>query len=709
MTNAAEHVTKTRQYATAYLRAGFLIIPIPIKSKNPNRRDWQKERYTAEQVPQIFSTPKNIGTILGEGLVDIDLDCPEAIRLAPYYLPITRTFGRASKPSSHWFYKCENPKPYKKFTVCIQKDTIVEYRAKGCQTVFPPSIHESGEEIDFDNKESIATVDGLLLFICVSRLAAASLLLRYMVEGVRDDLITTMTGVLLRGGWSSDDIDIFLIPLVNAADFSYSSKAEYQRERLAKGDNVYGVPKLKEQVGEEATKCILDWLCLKALNEKEAGNLSDEEKTVDAIEELNKNHFVSKEGGKTFVFSEGWDERMGRNVLNRSYFMDFQNFHLNILVYAGKNKAGESVYKSRGEVWLKHPDRRQYNGITLEPGKDTPGYYNLWRGFSVNPVSGSWKRMKRHIFNIICSRNKKAYRYVIGWLATATQKPGEQAEVALVFRGKRGTGKGIVGNNFCKLFGGNAAHVTNSKYVTGNFNSHLRDVVFLFADEAFWAGDKSGESVLKGLITEPTLTIEGKGRDVVFVRNMLHILMASNNDWVVPAGLEERRFCVLDVSDKRIQDKAYFTALAEEMETGGLGAMLYDLQNYDLSRYQIRDVPQTRGLFEQKLQSLDDFQQWWFHRLSEGELMPGLGFNFIPCAILYASYMDNLSSRAVRHRSGETVFGLSLKKVLPEGWPKKKFRSIPGQKQVNQYEFPPLDKCRNHFESLIKSKVVWGE
>ena len=69
----------------------------------------------------------------------------------------------------------------------------------------------------------------------------------------------------------------------------------------------------------------------------------------------------------------------------------------------------------------------------------------------------------------------------------------------------------------------------------------------LFADEAFFAGDKQHDGVLKGLITEPTLPIEGKFQNVVEVLNVLHVMIASNSDWIVPASQDERRYCVLDV------------------------------------------------------------------------------------------------------------------------------------------------------------------
>ena len=39
--------------------------------------------------------------------------------------------------------------------------------------------------------------------------------------------------------------------------------------------------------------------------------------------------------------------------------------------------------------------------------------------------------------------------------------------------------------------GQHALKISNAKHLVGNFNSHLRDCVFLFADEAFFAGDDS--------------------------------------------------------------------------------------------------------------------------------------------------------------------------------------------------------------------------
>ena len=72
--------------------------------------------------------------------------------------------------------------------------------------------------------------------------------------------------------------------------------------------------------------------------------------------------------------------------------------------------------------------------------------------------------------------------------------------------------------------------IDHPKHLVGNFNAHLRDAFFVFANEPFFAGDKQHEGVLKGLITEPKIIIEAKYQNAVTVANMTHILMASNSD-----------------------------------------------------------------------------------------------------------------------------------------------------------------------------------
>jgi hypothetical protein len=95
--------------AVAYIHRGCVPVPIPAREKGPRIPGWQNLRITEANAPRYFNGKCNIGIILGEasgGLIDIDLDCHEAIDFAPNFLPETiAKFGRRSKPSSHWLYR----------------------------------------------------------------------------------------------------------------------------------------------------------------------------------------------------------------------------------------------------------------------------------------------------------------------------------------------------------------------------------------------------------------------------------------------------------------------------------------------------------------------------------------------------------------------------------------------------------------------------
>lgn len=135
-----------------YIEAGFVIVPVPFRSKNPGRDDWPEIRVTAATVDDWFDRRKNIGVHLGpSGIVDVDLDTPEAVKLAPQYLEPTATFGRESKRASHWIYDAPGKVRFRKFIDPIDKQTLLEVRSgQGLQTVFPGSMHETNEPIEWD-------------------------------------------------------------------------------------------------------------------------------------------------------------------------------------------------------------------------------------------------------------------------------------------------------------------------------------------------------------------------------------------------------------------------------------------------------------------------------------------------------------------------------------------------------------------------------
>lgn len=346
---------------------------------------------------------------------------------------------------------------------------------------------------------------------------------------------------------------------------------------------------------------------------------------VDAVvARLNDDHFVALEGGTAFVFREGWDPELGQRKLERMTSTSFRTLYSH--EYVQVVSQGVSKPLSVGAVWLNAPARRTYpNGLAMIPnGEVPPGTYNIWRGMGATPNLAAtlddvviiW----RYLVNVICAGDTGAAGYLLRWMAHGVQRPEKAAEVAIVLTGGRGTGKGTLGRWWRDLFGEHGLHIMHSRHLVGNFNAHLRLAVAAFVDESFFVGDKAGNNVLKGLITEDQIAIEQKGVDVFMAKNRLKIIMATNDDHAVLAGVDERRYLVLKVSDKHKQDHAYFGALNAWWGGGGKEALLGYLLTLPLADFNIRQVPNTGALEDQKLASLDPLGQWVLERLKEGKL-----------------------------------------------------------------------------------------
>lgn len=413
------------------------------------------------------------------------------------------------------------------------------------------------------------------------------------------------------------------------------------------------------------------------------------------IAELNRDYALVLVGGRSAILRETDQEPGGYTLLSHSAF---DNWFANRYVAPNKKRMALSKY------WMSHPDRRNYEGLVFAPGRDEPGYYNLWRGFALAPCPGDCSKFLGHILDNVCQGNQELFEWLTGWFAQLVQQPEVKLGTAVVLRGKEGTGKSIVGKAFGSLLGPHYVPVAKPELVTGRFNGHLSNCLLLQAEEAFWAGDRAAAGALKDLITNDLLVVEFKGLEAIRMRNYVRLFATSNEDWVVPAGLTARRFAVFDVGEANLGDKAYFKAIADELDNGGRAALLYHVLNFDLSKVNLRSVPKTKALLEQKLHSLDGEQGWWLGVLMRGELPGALNEpRCCPTQTVFNHYLEQTDRAGIRRRRIETLIGTFLKKYVP-GLRRSERRGI-----GPIYEFPPLLECRAAFERLIQQEIDWPE
>lgn len=283
--------------ALGYIHRGWAPVPIPYKQKGPTIPQWQKLRIKADEAPRYFNgAALNVGVILGEdsgGLVDIDLDCAEALRVAGEILPPTEAvFGRAGKPCSHRIYHCGSMNPETgevlrercettQFKDPTDKTTLVELRGdaqdNGSQTVFPGSIHPSGEPVEWDANGDPGLVRADALRRAAAELAAVALLAKHWpagphrakdgneASGGRHDANLKVAGWLTRSG-CGEERAAKLLERISAAAGAERDRAKRQgiardaAKRARSDGKLYGWTSVVELFGEKVASKAAEWL-----------------------------------------------------------------------------------------------------------------------------------------------------------------------------------------------------------------------------------------------------------------------------------------------------------------------------------------------------------------------------------------------------------------------------------------------------------------
>ena len=422
----------------------------------------------------------------------------------------------------------------------------------------------------------------------------------------------------------------------------------------------------------------------------------------DAIKKINETHALVLAGNKAVVmkFDEGTKFRLLQVSAFKAWFG-------NEIIGTGLGAI------PLGDYWLTHKGRREYSGIEFSPtGSPThAGFYNLWQGFAVEPRPGDCSKFLAHLKDNVARGNEEHFLWIVGWWAAIVQKPSEKMETALVIRGSLGTGKSKVGKVFKSLFGDHFQKVASARYITGQFNSHMSALLVLHSDEAFWAGNKDSVGTLRDLVTGDDHLIEHKGIDPIRVANHVRLFVTGNPDWMVPASFHERRWATFDISEDKMQDKAYFAAIDEEMDNGGREALLHHLLHFDLSQVDVRTIPKTAALLAQQIESMLPIEAWWHQMLIDGTLPPkpqkSGGPHICDKKMLFDRYCRHAAAQGITWKATETKVGMFLHDLLGAALKNPKL-TIDGKRR-HYFELPSLKECRQIFDKKLGQSAGWGE
>jgi hypothetical protein len=271
-------ITDSRLVAKDLLAKGVRVYPVVSGQKAPKGKNWQLSRLVDSDIDELFGPGSNILRLNGEPSswqVDVDADTPEAAAAAKVLLPHTAwVHGHPENPESHYTFICIGAETMQLVHPIRQADAegkkckkmLVEIRSTGSGTIMPGSRHPNGQFYCFykDGKpseamppdEEPATLKGVDLMQKVKWIATIALLAPEWGEGSRQAMTLHLSGGLLHGGMTPEDVAEFIRALcIVAGDEEVEKRVQAVHgtaEKFAAGENVTGFTSLSEFIMEKA-------------------------------------------------------------------------------------------------------------------------------------------------------------------------------------------------------------------------------------------------------------------------------------------------------------------------------------------------------------------------------------------------------------------------------------------------------------------------
>jgi len=246
---------------------------------------------------------------------------------------------------------------------------------------------------------------------------------------------------------------------------------------------------------------------------------------------------------------------------------------------------------------------KEYFGIGVYPNKDLcpDRIYNTWEGFDGEKLEFKEKvnlklLLNNHIslqnilyhFKVVANYNNKVYEYLLNYFAHLVQKPHIKTNVCLLIQGKQGTGKTTLVENLLKrIMGLKYVYDTDDiETIVGKFNASIAGKFMVVLNEATGKDTNQVVDKIKNIITRTSVTIEYKGIDPFPSIDYCNYAFTTNNIKPIAITKDDRRFQVLECSDKYKGDVKYFTKLFNSINDDKTIYNFYKfLMNRDITKF----------------------------------------------------------------------------------------------------------------------------
>lgn len=348
---------------------------------------------------------------------------------------------------------------------------------------------------------------------------------------------------------------------------------------------------------------------IKQTNKREELQIKDFKTTANEFEKahckiINKGFFIKQEAEKNVI--------MSKTHLNTSY---------EHLTYQKLNKNDEIVECNFINDWFKNnPSIRRYDDVECYPdaSKCPDNIFNTWRPFAMElvkeyqPNMVALQMMRNHI-KVLCNNDETVATYMEAWIAQMIQFPAIKSNCPTIIS-KQGAGKGTLLKLISAMIGNDKYFETTtpSRDVWGDFNGRMANTFLVNLDELSRKESNECEGKIKGLITNPQMTINEKGIGQYKVISYHRFIGTTNHEDPFKTEKDDRRNWIIRASDELIGNVEYYNLINKYLEDVNVIKTCFEYFKSipDMNNFNKLPMPVTEYQQDMKETNVSPIENW---------------------------------------------------------------------------------------------------
>ena len=213
----------------------------------------------------------------------------------------------------------------------------------------------------------------------------------------------------------------------------------------------------------------------------------------------------------------------------------------------------------------------------------------------------------KEFFLHLVNDHEDSFLYVLNWLSNAIRYRNYCVLTAI---GNQGIGKGVLGEIMRLLVGEKNFHTSDTRLITKDFNKQFKNKRIVFCDEIQILKIEHVNK-FKALIND-MIEIEGKGENAVELKNYASIYIASNNFDSIRLTDDDRRFSIIELTDKKLINKMTTDQINDLIEPESVKKLAEYLWSLPIDQDAMKKPFRSSRTEEVRLAGLKDWEEWLF-------------------------------------------------------------------------------------------------